>query len=131
MLKHLQKGLTEAKAYALQKVSEHTTAVSEALQELNNGKADKVSAVSLTIPTTGWKSDTSVSQYPSYCDIAVSNITAKDGAQITLAPNSLGVALSCGLCSTVETMAGVIRVRAKAAPSTAISSELRILVGRG
>lgn len=97
-------------------------AAAEAIEEIDTLKANKGETVSITIPITGWSSDSS-SSYPQYYDIAVSEVTANDRAEITIAPGSIDIAQACGLCPTNETLAGKIRVRSTKIPTEAISAE--------
>lgn len=80
-------------------------------------------SIAVTIPASGWSKDTTYADYPYCYDIAVSGITAKDRVGITIAPGSLATAVACKLCPTNNTMAGKIRIWAKAVPNAAISAE--------
>ena len=68
----------------------------EAIEELEQAKADRAQSVAITIPATGWASETG-GDYPHYYDIAAEGVTASDRAEITIAPGSLGTAKACGL----------------------------------
>lgn len=83
----------------------------------------KGASIVVTIPASGWSEDTTYADYPYCYDIAVSGITAKDRVGITIAPGSLATAVVCKLCPTNNTMAGKIRIWAKAVPTAAISAE--------
>lgn len=83
----------------------------------------KGTSIAVTIPASGWSEDTAYADYPYCYDIAVSGITAKDRVGITIAPGSLATAVACKLCPTNNTMAGKIRIWAKAVPNAAISAE--------
>lgn len=89
----------------------------------------KPSAASVTIPTTGWGSD-STAGYPAYYDITVAGVTVKDRANVTIAVGSLATAEACGMCPTNETLAGKIRIRAVSVPTAAISAEYWIEKGK-
>lgn len=104
--------------------------VVDALEEMENTKADKVINASITIPTTGWKSD-STSGYPYYYDISVSSVTANDCVSVVIAPSSQQTAAKCGLCPTNETLAGIIRIRSTSSPSSTISAQYWIEQGKG
>lgn len=80
-----------------------------------------VSATSVTIPKTGWGSD-STATYPKYYDIAVSGVTASDRANVDIAPAALSTAAACGLCPTCETLAGKIRLRAVKVPAASMAA---------
>lgn len=103
-------------------------AASEAIMELNGAKRDRENAVSATIPSTGWQSDSN-SYYPYYYDITVAGITANDGANVVIAVNSLNIASDCGLCPTNETLANKVRVRASSVPSAAMTANIWIMRG--
>lgn len=129
VLEHLKACAEEAKDYTGGLVSKLAKTVTEAIEELEQAKADKAQSVAITIPATGWASD-SGGDYPHYYDIAAEGVTASDRAAITIAPGSLGTAKTCGLCATNETMAGKIRVRAIQVPAEAISAEFWIEDGK-
>ena len=95
----------------------------EAMNEMNEVKADKPDYAAVTIPTTGWQEDESVAAYPVYYDIVVEGVTANDRATVVIAPGSMAAAVACAMCPSCETVTGAIRIRAGSAPSTAISAE--------
>ena len=64
-----------------------------------------------------------------YCDISVSGLTSVDIADVRIAPDSQPAAIACGLCTTSETLAGVIRLRAASAPAEALAAEYVITKG--
>lgn len=101
----------------------------KSLQEIEDALNDLPKSTPVTIPTTGWASD-STTGYPNYYDITVAGVTANDRAEITIAPDSIGTAISCGLCPTNETMAGKIRVRAANIPKADIMAEYWIENGK-
>ncbi len=76
---------------------------------------------SLTIPASGWSSD-STATYSKYYDVAVSGITASDRASVDLAPASAATAVKCGLCPACETLAGKIRIRAVSVPTASMTA---------
>ena len=129
VFEHLRACAEAAKNYASGLVGELAQTVTEAIGELESVKAKKAAAVAITIPTTGWKSDSS-GDYPHYYDIAAEGVTASDRAAITIAPGSLGTAKTCGLCATNETMAGIIRVRSTSIPAAEIAAEFWIEDGK-
>lgn len=128
--KQLRDCAVAAKNYALAKMQEVIESASADLEALESGKADKPEAVSCTIPTSGWSSD-STKDYPQYYDIAVTGLTAKDRAEVTLAPSGLDTAVQCGMCQTCETLAGKIRLRAASVPASDIAAEFWIEQGKG
>ena len=103
-------------------------AVTEALEEMAAAKADKPSAVSATLPATGWNRDGS-SAYPYYYDLAAAGVTAADIASVTVSLSGIGAAVACGLCPTNETIADAIRFRSYEAPTAAIAVEYEIAKG--
>ncbi len=129
VFEHLRACAQEARDYAGGLVAKLAKTATEAIEELEQAKADKAQSVAITIPATGWASD-SGGDYPHYYDIAAEGVTANDRAAITIAPGSLGTAKTCGLCATNETMAGKIRVRAIQVPAEAISAEFWIEDGK-
>ncbi len=129
VFEHLKACAEEARDYAGGLVAKLAKTATEAIEELEQAKADKAQSVAITIPATGWASD-SGGDYPHYYDIAAEGVTANDRAAITIAPGSLGTAKTCGLCATNETMAGKIRVRAIQVPAEAISAEVWIEDGK-
>ena len=129
VFEHLKACAEEARDYAGGLVAKLAKTATEAIEELEQAKADKAQSVAITIPATGWASD-SGGDYPHYYDIAAEGETANDRAAITIAPGSLGTAKTCGLCATNETMAGKIRVRAIQVPAEAISAEFWIEDGK-
>lgn len=129
VFEHLKACAEEARDYAGGLVAKLAKTATEAIEELEQAKADKAQSVAITIPAAGWASD-SGGDYPHYYDIAAEGVTANDRAAITIAPGSLGTAKTCGLCATNETMAGKIRVRAIQVPAEAISAEFWIEDGK-
>lgn len=118
-----------AKKFTNRLVGKLAQTVTKAMEELESVKADKPSVVSFTIPTNGWSSDSNAS-YPKYYDIAVTGVTAKDRAEITIAPGSLDTAKACGLCPTNETLTNKIRVRSASVPTATIAAEYWIENGK-
>lgn len=129
-IEHLKACAEAAKRFTNGLVSELAQTVTDAMQEMENVKADKQASVSITIPTTGWGIDEASDSYPNYCDIPVAGVTAKDRVDIAIAPGSMDTAIDCGLCPTNETQAGKIRVWARTVPAGAISAEYRLSQGK-
>lgn len=129
-IKQLKACAVSAKNYALEKVLEVIESTGADLEALDSGKADKPTAVSCTIQTTGWKSD-STKDYPQFYDIAVNGLTSQDRAEVTLTLSSLEIAANCGMCRNCETMAGKIRLRAVSVPASDITAEYWIEQGKG
>lgn len=129
-LNHLKACAEAAKSFTNGLVAKLAQTVTEAMQEMEDVKADKQNTKAITIPTTGWGIDENSEDYPSYCDIVVAGITAKDRVNIAIAPNSQAAAIACGMSPTNQTLAGKIRVWAKTAPATAISAEYWLNQGK-
>lgn len=105
----------------LQDLAERTAA---ALDGLTAAKQDKLSAVSVTIPTSGWASD-STGGYPYYYDITAEWydwVSARDRATVVIAPASMSTAVACGLCPVCETLTDKIRIRAASIPTAVLSA---------
>lgn len=129
-IEHLKACAEAAKRFTNGLVAELAQTVTDAMQEMDNVKADKQASVSITIPTTGWGIDEASDSYPNYCDIPVAGVTAKDRVDIAIAPDSMDTAIDCGLCPTNETQAGKIRVWARTVPAEAIAAEYRLSQGK-
>jgi len=105
--------------------------VADALEELDMAKQDKASSTAVTIPVSGWGTDSSIADYPKYYDIAFAGVTEKDRAAISIASGSMKAAKECGMCQTNQTLAGKIRVRAAKVPTETITVECWIEKGKG
>ena len=128
--KQLRACATAAKNYALALVLEAAKNMGADLDALETSKADKPTAVSCTIPTSGWGND-STKDYPKIYDITVEGLTDKDRAEVTLSLSSLETAVNCGMCQNCETMTGKIRLRAASVPAADIAAEYWIEEGKG
>lgn len=117
-----------AKNFSNNLVGELANATAEAIEEINDLKSDKVKVVSVSIPITGWNSDSG--SYPNYYDIAVEGVTKNDIAEVTVTLASMDIAVSCGLCPINETLAGKIRIRAKTVPTSEMKVEYVITKGK-
>lgn len=84
------------------------------------GKADSVVPHDLSIPTTGWKTDTEVAEYPYYIDITA-DVTSTTVVSVSIDPASADVAGKAMLVNP-ETRAGAIRIRAHSVPTAEISA---------
>ena len=125
VLDQLKTSMARAKGWASNQVAQ---AAAEAMEEMDAVKADKSEGVAVTIPATGWSQDSGA--YPYYYDIAADGVTAKDRADLALAPASIAAAIACGICPATETLAGVIRVRAAKVPAAEMSGEYWICKGK-
>lgn len=126
----IKTALQKAKSYTASHISELAQATTELFEEVDAVKLDKPQAVAVSIPATGWQMDAAEGvAYPMYCDISVSGLTPVDIADVRIAPGSQPAAIACGLCTTSETLAGVIRLRAVSAPAEALAAEYVITKG--
>lgn len=91
-------------------------------KKLNDEKAAKVATAALTIPNTGWGTDSTVTGYTAYVDVAVSGLTANDVVVVMIAAKSASVADTACLCGACESLAGKLRIRAKHTPTAALSA---------
>lgn len=108
--------------------------VDTALNTMDSKKLDKTGAVPFTIPTVGWHvaddEAEELSGFPVYYDLPVAGVTAKDRATISLAPSAGEAAMACGICTTSETLAGKIRIRAATLPTQSMEAEYWIHTGK-
>lgn len=126
----IKTALQKAKSYTASHISELAQATTQLFEEVDAVKLDKPQAVAVSIPATGWQTDEAEgAAYPLYCDISVSGLTPVDIADVRIAPGSQPAAIACGLCTTSETLAGVIRLRAVSAPAEALAAEYVITKG--
>lgn len=129
VLTHLRSVAARARDFASDLVASLAEATTAVIEELDAEKADKSVSVAFDIPVTGWVLD-ETTEYPYYYDIAVTGVTAYDRATVSIAPNSMSMAVSCELCPTNETLAGKIRIRAMSIPADVISCEYWIEQGK-
>lgn len=90
----------------------------KAAKELNKGKADSVVPHDLSIPITGWQTDTEVAEYPHYIDITA-DVTSTTVVSVSIDPASADVAGKAMLVNP-ETRTGAIRIRAHNIPTAEI-----------
>lgn len=119
----------------IQGLAKNTTAtfaqVNTALGDMDAEKQDKGGPIPVTIPTQGWTQDSAAQEaFPLRCELAVAGITAKDRADITIAPAGQGTAYSCGLCRTSETQEGKIIIWSATIPAEAIPAEIWLHQGK-
>jgi len=122
-------GMADANASAISGFGEDFAELSKLTAKDVAKKQDKPAAVSCSIPTTGWAKDETAG-YPNYYDLPVTGLTAKDRAEITLAPSSIAAAVKCGLCQTCETLTGKIRLRSVSVPTKELTAEYWIEQGK-
>ena len=87
---------------------------------LNKVKADSVVPHDLSIPITGWQTDTEVAEYPHYIDITA-DVTSTTVVSVSIDPASADVAGKAMLVNP-ETRTGAIRIRAHNIPTAEISA---------
>ncbi len=92
---------------------------------VSQNKQDISAAVSFTIPTIGWGTDSTVSGYPYYYDVTVVGLLATDIVDVNIAPASAMAASEAEFLST-ESRAGSFRLRCKNIPTADISAEYHI-----
>ena len=89
--------------------------------------AGGVLTLPITIPTTGWtKDDADTTGYPWRIDIAGDVITEDMTPFVTILRGSLNAAQKAGLCPTVQTLDGALRVFAANVPDVEISCSLAL-----
>lgn len=108
--------------------------VNTALGTMDSKKQDKGDSVPFTIPTAGWQTandeQEELSGFPVYYDLPVAGVTANDRATISLAPSAGEAARACGICTTCETLAEKIRIRAATLPTQSMAAEYWIHTGK-
>ena len=133
------KQTAEQSGSAVSALAQATAASVAEIEGILNEKQDAGSAVPFTVPADGWASVEidegseemdDMHEYSFYFDLAVDGITAKDRADVTIAPGSVETATACGLCPTTETLEGKIRLRAVNKPDEEITAEYWICSGK-
>lgn len=132
------KQTAEQSGSAVSALAQATAGSIEEIEGILGEKQDASNAVPFTIPATGWASEeidessgeADIHEYSYYYDLAVDGITAKDRADVTIAPGSIETATACGLCPATETLAGKIRLRALRQPSENIAAEYWLCSGK-
>ena len=99
---------------------ENAPADAKATGDALAGKADSVVPHDLSIPTTGWQTDTEVAEYPHYIDITA-DVTSTTVVSVSIDPASADVAGKAMLVNP-ETRTGAIRIRAHSVPTAEISA---------
>lgn len=99
---------------------ENTPADAKAAGDALAGKADSVDPQDLSIPITGWQTDTEVAEYPHYIDITA-DVTSTTVVSVSIDPASADVAGKAMLVNP-ETRTGAIRIRAHNIPTAEISA---------
>lgn len=125
----LKQTAQRAKGYTAKLTGEVSAAVLDAIKEMDRAKADRVASVTITIPAAGWVADSKWAEYPLRYDVTAASITAADHVAVTVLPDSLSTAATCGLCPVCETQAGKLRIWARKAPSKSLNASYAILQG--
>lgn len=99
---------------------ENAPADAKATGDALAGKADSVVPYDLSIPITGWQTDTEVAEYPHYIDITA-DVTSTTVVSVSIDPASADVAGKAMLVNP-ETRTGAIRIRAHNVPTAEISA---------
>ena len=99
---------------------ENAPADAKATGDALAGKADSVVPHDLSIPITGWQTDTEVAEYPYYIDITA-DVTSTTVVSVSIDPASADVASKAMLVNP-ETRTGAIRIRAHNIPTAEISA---------
>ena len=82
--------------------------------------------VLFTIPTTGWETDSSLSDFPMCYDVADERITETDVVAVDVAPGGAETARGANF-TTTETFDGGFRLRAKRIPEKPIVAQYRMV----
>lgn len=99
---------------------ENAPADAKATGDALAGKADSAVPHDLSIPITGWQTDTEVAEYPHYIDITA-DVTSTTVVSVSIDPASADVAGKAMLVNP-ETRTGAIRIRAHNIPTAEISA---------
>lgn len=99
---------------------ENAPADAKATGDALAGKADSVVPHDLSIPITGWQTDTEIAEYPHYIDITA-DVTSTTVVSVSIDPASADVAGKAMLVNP-ETRTGAIRIRAHNIPTAEISA---------
>ena len=127
----IKTALARVRTYVATHIQELASTTADLFEEVDQMKANKPMSVPVTIPTTGWQTDsTEGAVYPQYYDIPVEGVTSKDIPQVCIARESEAAANACGMSRTCETVTGAIRLWAGSVPTTAILAECVIEEGR-
>lgn len=111
---------------AVTELAEAVDATVGEIEEVLNAKQDIMPKAPLTIPTTGWSTDSTVPDYPNCYDVVVSGLLDTDVVAVDVAPASEDVARAANFTQT-ESYAGKFRLRAKNVPTSAITAQYRII----
>lgn len=104
-----------------------------ALGDLDSGKQDKSGFQTVAITKAGWKSntdsETKAAGYAYVYDAAITDATAKDGAESVIYVASMEVAAAAGVCATCDVLNGIVRFYAVNVPTAEITVQVRLIKG--
>jgi len=99
----------------------------ELIDLLNSGELGAAST-EITIPVWGWQADAETGGvYSLFVDIPISGITPNMIPVLTVQPDSLAAAASCGLGAFVQTISGGLRVYSVSVPAKPITASLALM----
>ena len=79
------------------------------------------------IPTAGWEANEGGGIYAVYLDIPNEEISSTHTPILAVAPESMAVAIACGLSSTAQTLNGKLRLFAQSVPTAKMQSVLTLV----
>lgn len=94
----------------------------KATGEALDKKADGITVHSITIPADGWKTDSTVAEYPYYLDISADGVLSTTVVSVSIDPESADVARDAMLTNPL-TGNGFIRMRAHSIPTASITAQ--------
>lgn len=97
------------------------TGVCTFINTSSEGENENVTQYALRIPETGWSNDGQNSEYPLALTLNMEGISGSQQPTAILDVASQSEAKNCGLCPTVETLDGGLKLRTKTAPTKALS----------
>jgi len=99
----------------------------ELIDILNSGELGAAST-EITIPTEGWQADTETGGvYAVRVDIPIEGVAPSMVPLLTVQPESLGVAISCGLGAFTQTLSDKLRVYSVGVPAKPIVASLALM----
>lgn len=116
-------GLQELALRTLQELASTTTACANAMNALDDAKADKLTLTPLTIPVSGWKKENT----GYYIDIAVPGITEDDCVAVLIEPESKAIAEAALMSGTTQSSANTLRLRAAQKPTATMAAHYYIV----
>ncbi len=89
--------------------------------------ADATIVMEITIPTKGWKVDTETGVYSVYLDVPIEGVIPSMKPMLTVQPDSLDTATSCGFGEIVQTIPDGLRVYSVGVPARPIAASLTLI----